>query len=201
MAFPKKGIRKITIDEIKYGYNVTGNDGWISFSVGLLEENGEILTGSFSYHENMVTNFTKDGKINSWSGYPRIKITPNTIRQVIEYGLKNGWNPKINKGQLSLGNLDNKIDLSLAEMTKFPILSDNQVAINFAKTQTGHVLKLNKELYLGEGDIYQIFDSIKEAKKFARTTIQADSEIECWIMTGKDKAVFYINSFEEKEFP
>ena len=113
MAFPKKGLRKITLDGVKYGYNVTGNDGWISFSIGLLNENGEILTGAFSYNEHTITNFEKNGEIRSWSVYQRIKITPNTIRQVIEYGLKSGWNPEKNKGQIRLGNMDDKIDLNL----------------------------------------------------------------------------------------
>ena len=200
MAFPKKGLRKITVDRIKYGYNVTGNDGWISFSIGLLEENGEILTGAFSYHHNSVTNFEKNGKIRYWTGHQRIKITPNTIRQVIEYGLKNGWNPRKNKGQLQLGNIDDKIELNLKEETKFPELYPNQVAINFVKLETGRVLDVNMELYSGEGEIYHVFDSIEDAQEFARNKIKEDSEIECWFMSEKNKAIGYINSIEEKEF-
>jgi len=200
MAFPKKGLRKITVDGVKYGYNVTGNDGWISFSIGLLDKNGEILTGAFSYNEHTITNFEKNGKIRSWSVYQRIKITPNTIRQVIEYGLNNGWNPQKNKGQIRLGNMDDKIELNLKEETKFPNLKSNQVVLNFAKVKTGHVLNLNMDLYLGEGEIYHVFDSLEEAIKFAKEKINEDSEIEGWIMTEKDKAVKYINSVEEKEF-
>mgnify|MGYP000152979684 FL=1 len=47
MAFPKKGLRKITVDDTKYAYSITGNDDYISLSIGLLEKNGEILKGSF----------------------------------------------------------------------------------------------------------------------------------------------------------
>jgi len=193
MAFPKKGLRKITVDGVKYGYNVTGNDGWISFSIGLIDKNGEILTGVFSYNEHTVTNFKRNGKIRSWSVYPRIKITPNTIRQVIEYGLKNGWNPQKNKGQIRLGNMDDKIELNLNEETKFPDLEPDQV-------KTGHVLNLSMELYLGEGEIYHVFNSLKEAINFAKEKINEDSEIESWIMAEKNKAIKYITSVEEKEF-
>ena len=178
MAFPKKGLRKITVDGIRYAYNITGNDGWISFSIGMLNENGELLTGALNYNENMVTNFAKNGKPESWSLYQRIKVTPNTIRQVIEYGLKKGWNPKTNKGQMALGNMDDKIDLNLKEATTFPKLNDNQVAVNLIKMKTGHLLKLDKELYIGEGEIYHVFDSVEIAKEFAKKSIEEDSEID-----------------------
>jgi hypothetical protein len=198
VAFPKKGIRKITVGGTQYGYHVTGNDDWIGFSIGLLEENGEILTGSFSYHSNSITNFQKDGKVKSWSGYQRVKITPDTIRQVIIYALQNGWDPGKNKGQKELGNMDDKIDLNLKEATAFPKLIHHQVALRYTQKYTGHLLKSDKALYLGEGDMYQVFHSMHEAKEFARIAVQEDLEIECWIMTARDKAVFYINSVEER---
>jgi len=200
MAFPKKGLRKIVVGGNKYCYNVTGNDGWISFSIGLEEKNGEILTGSFTYNENIITNFDKDGNPKSWSSHQRIKITPDKIRQVIEYGLANGWNPFENKGQIRLGNMDEKIDLNLKKETNFPELKLDQVALNFAKLATGHVLKLNKELYTGEGEIYQVFDSLQIAKNYAKDITRVDSSIECWILKEKNKAIFYVSSIEEKEF-
>ena len=200
MAFPNKGLRKIVVNGNRYGYNVTGNDGWISFSIGLLEKNGQILIGDFSYNENTVTNFDKDGKPESWSAKQGIKITPDMIRQVIEYGLGKGWNPLENKGQFELGNMDEKIDLNLKKEIKFPELKPNQVALNFAKLATGHVLKINKELYIGEGEIYQVFDSLEIAKDYAKNMINEDSSIECWIMNAKDKAIFYISAMVEKEF-
>ncbi len=200
MAFPKKGLRKITVNGIKYVYKITGNDDGIDFSIGLLEKSGEILTGGLPYNEHIITNFDKNGKITSWSTYPRTQITPNIIRQLIEYGLKNGWKPQENKGLARLYNLDRKIELNLREETKFPDLQPNQVALNFVKIKTKERLNLNMELYLGEGPIYHTFDSITEASKFAKKKINENSEIECWIMTGKNKTVKYINSFEEKEF-
>ena len=88
----------------------------------------------------------------------------------------------------------------MKEETRFPNLKPNQVALNFAKVKTGQVLNLNMELYLGEGEVYHVLDSIEEAIKFAKEKINEDSEREAWIMTEKNKTVKYINSVEEKEF-
>jgi hypothetical protein len=198
MAFPKKGLRKITVNEVKYGYKVTGNDGWIGFSIGLLKENGQLLTGSFSYNSNRVTNFEKNGTISSWSLFQRIKITPDTVRQVIEYALKNGWDPQNNKGQLNLGNVDDKVGLNLKTKTPFPEMEAGQVALFFVEAKTGHLLKPNKKWYLGEDEIYQVFDSLEEGKEFAREAVREDSEVECTILTGRDKAVFFVGLLGEE---
>lgn len=201
MAFPKKGLRKITVDDVEYGYKITGDDrSFVGFSIGLLNQNGEVLTGALSYHENRLPHFNENGEAKSWSLHQRIKVTPNTIRQVIEYGLKNGWNPTENKGQMSLGNVDDKIELNLKEATRFPKLKQNQVALHFTKIKTGHPLDLNLEAYPGEGEIYHVFDSIEEASTFAREKITNDSEMEGWIMMEENKAVKYIGSAEETEF-
>ncbi|GEM_PF-3527486 len=88
----------------------------------------------------------------------------------------------------------------MKEEIKFPKLEPNQVALFLAKLKTGHILNLDKELRLGKGEIFHIFNSLEEAKEFARKIIQENSEIESGIFTKKDKLIFYINSFEEKEF-
>lgn len=200
MAFPKKGMRKITVNDVKYAYNITGNDDFISYSIGLLDKNGQILTGTFSYNSNIVTHFERNGIIKSWSIHQRITITPKTICQVIKYGLKNGWNPTLNKGQLNLGNIEDQIELNLNEITLFPVLKNKQVAVSLAKTKTGQVLRTDKELYLGEGEIYSTFDTVEEAKKYANKIVCENEDIECWILTDKDKAVHYISKSEKKEF-
>lgn len=115
MAFPKKGLKKITVDGVRYGYVVSGNDGWIDFYIGLLESNGEILTGKFSYHSISIPIFEGKDKFSGWSLHQRIRITPKTIRQVIEYGLKNGWRPHEKTGQMELGDMDDRIALNLEE--------------------------------------------------------------------------------------
>ena len=40
----------------------------------------------------------------------------------------------------------------------------------------------------------------KNNSRRSQKVIQEDTEIECWMMTEKNKAVCYINAFEEKEF-
>ncbi len=200
MSFPKKGLRKITVDEIKYAYRITGNDMFINFAIGLLTQNGQLLIGDFSYYENRFPQFDKNGKINCWHVYPRIEITPKTIRQVIAYGLKNGWKPKEKSGAFRLKNVGDEIELNLKEAISFPELEPTQFALNLAMIKTGQMLDLNKELYLGEGEIYHILESLEQAKAFARKSTQENSEIEAWILTEKEKAIMYISSSEEKEF-
>lgn len=193
MAFPKKGLRKITVNGTRYAYRVTGNDGFIGITIGLLNKEGQLLTGTFSYHANKITNFNRECSVNSWTHYQRIKITPDTIRQVIECALKEGWNPEIEKGQFFLKNIDEKIDLNLKEETKFPQLNDCQVAVSFASVEKGKLLNLSDEIYVGVGDIYHVIDTIEEAKIFAKEKIQGNPDLECWIIIEKDKAICYLN--------
>ncbi|HAA20495.1 MAG TPA: hypothetical protein DCR93_05940 [Cytophagales bacterium] len=198
MAFPKKGLRKIVVYGQKFGYRVTGNDGFISFSIGLLRKNGQILTGTFSYHENLVKNFDITGKPKSWQVFQRIKATPDTIRQVIEYGLGQGWDPHTKTGEFSLGKVDDNILLNLNKEIVFPELTLNQVALCFAKVGTGHVLTVAKAPFRGVGEVYQVFDSLSLAMDFAREQVKAHPEIECWISSEKDKATYYVSAQEEK---
>lgn len=113
MAFPKKGLRKITVDGVKYGYVVSGNDGWIDFYIGLLERNGEILTGKFSYHSIEMPDDESDVASPDWR--QTIQITPKTIMKIIEYGLKNGWDPHEKTGLMNLRDMDEKVELNLGE--------------------------------------------------------------------------------------
>jgi hypothetical protein len=115
MAFPKKGLRKITVDGVKYGYVVSGNDGWIDFHIGLVERNGEILTGKFSYHSIKIPNDGSTEESQNWAWRQRMKLTPKTIRQIIEYGLKNGWNPHEKTGLMDLRDMDDQIELNFEE--------------------------------------------------------------------------------------
>jgi hypothetical protein len=122
MAFPKKGLRKITVDGVKYGYHVTGNDGFISIAIELFGTAGEILTCYLDYHATMTTNYREDGTIRSWSAFQRTTITPDTIRQIIVLGLQDGWNPNLNRGQKHLGSIDDKINLKLKTAPSSPEL-------------------------------------------------------------------------------
>ncbi|MCP4180142.1 MAG: hypothetical protein GY756_20450 [bacterium] len=41
MTLPKKGLRKIIVDNFQYGWSATGNAGWISLSVSPLNNPGQ----------------------------------------------------------------------------------------------------------------------------------------------------------------
>ena len=96
--------------------------------------------------------------------------------------------------------MDSKIQLNLKSKTEFPNLKDNQVALTLAEMTSGQLLNTDKNMYLGEDHLYHIFDSLEDAKEFAKTTIVNNPKLESWIMTHKDTAIFYLNKNEEKNF-
>lgn len=59
-----------------------------------------------------------------------------------------------------------------------PKLKLGQVSIIRADINTGHVLKTNNELYLGQGDTFEIFDSLDLAESFIKERLTEKSDIE-----------------------
>jgi hypothetical protein len=203
MAFPKKkkGLRKITVDGIIYGYRTQGTDWGILFSIALFDKEGGSLIGGLPYNGYTVTDFSKkDGSAKSWNVFHRTKITPFIIRQAIEKGLRNGWDTFDKESKIDLGNLDGIIDSNLEPAKGFPKLNLDQVAIYSRNVENRQVLNLNMERYRDGDDLYCTFDSLQEAKNFAQLEVTKNSEIECWIVSEKDKALYYINSTEEKAY-
>jgi hypothetical protein len=43
----------------------------------------------------------------------QLVITPHIVRQVVEYALKQGWNPSEKGPQLNLRDIEDKLDLRL----------------------------------------------------------------------------------------
>jgi hypothetical protein len=69
------------------------------------------------------------------------------------------------------------------EITK-PILKKNQIAIMLCNRKYGQVLTTEKNVFTGWGNVYQIFESEKEARKF--TEIESkDEKIEIYIYNSK----------------
>ncbi|MBC8111863.1 MAG: hypothetical protein H7Y04_12450 [Verrucomicrobia bacterium] len=112
MALPKKGLRKITVNNIRYGWSATGQDGGIGLSIIPLHHESQILIATFGYHSKEKAYQMKDGSI-AFSDKQQFIITPFIVRQVIEYGLNSGWNPEKGKSIINLGSMDDKIDLNL----------------------------------------------------------------------------------------
>lgn len=109
MALPKKGLRKITIYDKVYGWSATGNDGWISLSIALLEGNGQLLTAQFDYHHKEISIHTTADGTTITDVQRQLIITPHIVKQVIEYALQQGWTPAEKKPQMNLGDMDDKI--------------------------------------------------------------------------------------------
>lgn len=113
MALPKKGLRKITVDEMRYGWSATGNDGWISLTVAPLNNGGQILTTAFNYHHKVVEEGISENGGTWRSLEQQLIITPYIVRQSIQYALKKGWNPSEKGPQFTLAGIENHIDLRI----------------------------------------------------------------------------------------
>ncbi|MCD2259986.1 hypothetical protein [Psychroserpens luteolus] len=97
MGIPKKGSRRIVIDNHQYRYMVSGNDGHIDLIIESDETNGQRLVVSFDYEPKGI----------GFSQSHSTQITPETVRKTIVYSLKNSWNPKL-KGKIHRINLSGR---------------------------------------------------------------------------------------------
>ena len=93
MALPKKGLRKIVVNDPKFAWSATGNDDYINLSIVPFEKNGQLLTSNFKYHFKQIsqTGLEDGSKVTHLK--QQFIITPFIVRQVILYGLINGWTP------------------------------------------------------------------------------------------------------------
>ena len=104
MSLPKKGLRKITVNQNNYGWKVTGNDGWIDLYIESQDmKNGQLLNAIFNYHHKPKNTISENN--------PPFKIASGIVKQIIDLGLANGWKPLEQKPVLNLGHVDNKIEL------------------------------------------------------------------------------------------
>lgn len=107
MAFNKKNKRPITVTDQRFYWSVTGGDGYISLMVMTEAHGSGRLSCNFDYHQDE----TKHEGYSTLSN--QFVVTPYIVRQAIEHGLKSGWQPFEKSPNLSLGPLDDKIDLRL----------------------------------------------------------------------------------------
>lgn len=104
MALPKKGSRNITVSDVAYRWMASGNDGWIDVYVELKNAKGPLLKAKFDYHTIEITQ--EDGsKLKQ-----RFAVTPEIVRQTIELGLQEGWEP-LNGKPIDLYHIDDRIEL------------------------------------------------------------------------------------------
>jgi hypothetical protein len=113
MVLPKKGLRNITVNNVKYAWNTTGRDSGIGLTVVPRKHQNRIITAGFSYHSKMVSeHILPDGnKVQTFK--QQIIITGYIVRQVILYAIQTGWDPKGDIIVLNLGAMDDKIDIRI----------------------------------------------------------------------------------------
>ena len=198
MALPKKGFRPITINGTLYKYKVAGDDHGIRFIIGLPNINGQLLIGYISYRPNFVSNFNEEGIANSWNIFQRLSVTPDTIREVILYGLKNNWKPEENLKELILHGIEDKIKLQLKTETIFPNLKNDEVAVVFQSLNKW--LNTNFTPYYGHGNIYHTLENIQIAKKFSQSLNNENNKLCCWILSDFNQALIYVDKNKTTNF-
>ena len=98
MALPKKRYRKISVNDKQYYWIASGNDGHIDLIIVSGETSFQKLFAQFDYKSDFISKTVR-----------QFVITPKIVRQVIIYGLKNGWVPEQKGTDLNLGFIDGEI--------------------------------------------------------------------------------------------
>lgn len=91
MSLPKNKIRNITVENVRYHWIASGNDGIINVIVCLEENSGQKLLASFAYNQKINNNNNIE-----------TKITPLIIEKLIKYALNLGWIPNLKGKDLNL---------------------------------------------------------------------------------------------------
>lgn len=91
MAFSKKKKRKITVGENVFYWMYKFEKDFLRLTVLSDEKINSRLICDFR-HKNIWLYF-KENTGNESSQLTSFKLTPNIVRQVIEYGMSNGWKP------------------------------------------------------------------------------------------------------------
>ena len=114
MALPKKGSRRIVVNDIEYRWigdaaHFEGDDFGV-LCIELYNNPRQKVKASFTW--NRLNREYK--KVNHRLCKVIDNPPPYIVRQTILYALDNGWKPDSGGGLLDLGNLDDK--LNYAEM-------------------------------------------------------------------------------------
>ncbi len=111
MALPKKGLRKVAVDNVKYAWNTTGNDRCISLSIIPINQQNRLIMATFDYHSKITHEWISPDGYKGQALKQQIIITGYIVRQVILHAIKTGWDPMGDVAVLNLGAMDNKIDI------------------------------------------------------------------------------------------
>jgi hypothetical protein len=104
MALPKKGSRTIRVGDSDYRWMASGNDGWIDLYIEAEGLKGQPLKVKFDYHHIKIE------KTDGISLKQQFVVTPDIVRQTIELGKKEGWEPQKKGKPFDLHHIDNKVN-------------------------------------------------------------------------------------------
>jgi hypothetical protein len=94
MTLPKKGLRSIVVDKVKYAWKITGRDENIGLSKIPRGHQDRIISAAFDYHSKVYHEQIFLDGTKTQAARQQIIITNYIVRQVILYAFKTGWNPK-----------------------------------------------------------------------------------------------------------
>jgi len=108
MTLPKKGLRNIIVNNIKYKWNAKGGDDIIHLSIIPYTNQSQVLSCSFEYHSKKISTTIIETAIEISHLKQQTQITNYIVRQVILFAINNGWSD--NEREVNLGKMDNKIN-------------------------------------------------------------------------------------------
>jgi len=71
----------------------------------------------------------------------------------------------------------------------FPKLLSGQHAVVRAEVSTGIVLRDDRQWHIGSGELWQVFDSLDSARKFAAAEVSSHPTVECGIYDFRQKHI------------
>lgn len=80
-----------------------------------------------------------------------------------------------------------------------PKLSPGQYSLLQVDVNTGHVLQTNGELFVGNGEIFKLFNDLSKAQEFVDSQIEKNDNLEFVIYDYNGKGILLINRFQKKE--
>ncbi len=111
--FTKKGKRTIVVENRKYYWSATGNDGYINLWIAAEVAGSPKLQCYFGYHQDEAAY--EHAGMEGTALSTQFVVTPYIVREAILYGLANGWDPSIVGKDLNLRHLDDKIDMRIQQ--------------------------------------------------------------------------------------
>lgn len=89
MTLPQKKTRIIEVDGQEYRWLISKRRATIELSIEAAEHSGQLMQVSFEPH-----NSYKRDTEHQWQRVKQgVSITPKLVRQIIQHGLANGWQP------------------------------------------------------------------------------------------------------------